>query len=967
MRRLQLFLSLLFFCNFILAQLPDSLILERQLDSLLKLSRDLCDEGKFDSAHLITTECESFTTQHFGSVSINMGKVYYNRAWAFEESGKYEQAESWYIKAKEITATIKGTDNIIYAVNLNSLGALYFQMGLYNKAEPYYLDANQMKFKIWGPDNPRYTGGKHNLGILYHEMGEFEKAEAIFLENLNTQARVLGKKDRQYAASLNSLAILYDDMGNFEMAEKNYLESILLKEETLGEEHPSYSYSIENLADLYLKLKNYSNAEKYYLQAIRIREKTLGNQHPHYATSIDNYGLLKMRSNQLEIADSLFSVALNIRKNSGEQMQLAIASSYEHFGEMHKISGNYSKAESFFEQSFKIRKDHLNQKHPDYLNSLYLLADINELQNQYTKAEDLLKELFRLSQEKLKESTAFLSEAELNKYMQSFLERGHKLCEMIAERNAHGEPLGQLTALCYDFLLFHKGFVMIQARKQNTYFTQNSQEEESVRTYKSFRRKLNSEYSKPLAEQSEIAELEAQVNLLEKSIAKLIWDKSEFTEFQNWKSVQAKLKAEDAALEFLNFPKIADVNQSGESYACLVLKKNSELPVFVPLFEKSTLDSMWGGLISEGSVNRRLEFVNDLYTYSGRGAMPMQQKKTSLYELIVLPLKNELNGIKNIYFSPSGLLHQINFQAIPISDNSFASHPKVADGMTVADIFNIFQLSSTRNIGTGGERKKEQSSAALFGGIVYDLKPDSTIQNELVASRGEGWNYLPGTEREVSVVKELFQDTRLGYRVYSAHDASELNFKKLPGDGHQSPILIHLATHGFFFTDGLANLSPQALAFMNSQNPMMRSGLILAGANERWTKNEAQTNNLLNGEDGILTALEISQMNLLNTDLVVLSACETGLGAIKAYEGVYGLQRAFKIAGVKYVIMSLWQVPDKQTGMLMTRFYKYLCEWYRDHPDTFAVGIPQAFQKAQKELRDLGLDPYQWAGFVLVD
>jgi CHAT domain-containing protein len=144
---------------------------------------------------------------------------------------------------------------------------------------------------------------------------------------------------------------------------------------------------------------------------------------------------------------------------------------------------------------------------------------------------------------------------------------------------------------------------------------------------------------------------------------------------------------------------------------------------------------------------------------------------------------------------------------------------------------------------------------------------------------------------------------------------------------------------------------------------MLRSGLIMAGGNAAW-----QGNQTLEGrEDGILTAYEISQMNLSNTELVVLSACETGLGEIQGNEGVYGLQRAFKIAGAKYLIMSLWQVPDKQTSLLMTTFYKKWLEAEGPDKGGNKMNIPDAFHAAQKQLRDNGLDPYNWAGFVLVE
>ena len=222
-------------------------------------------------------------------------------------------------------------------------------------------------------------------------------------------------------------------------------------------------------------------------------------------------------------------------------------------------------------------------------------------------------------------------------------------------------------------------------------------------------------------------------------------------------------------------------------------------------------------------------------------------------------------------------------------------------------------------------------------------------------------------------------------------DASEEFFKKLGTQGAPSPRILHLATHGFFFPDpdransakdGVAQdsapiertaksaspgkkLEPESkeIIFKMSDQPMLRSGLILAGANAAWKNKQT----FEGAEDGILTAYEISQMNLSNTELVVLSACETGLGDIEANEGVFGLQRAFKIAGVKYIIMSLWQVPDKQTSLLMTTFYRKWLEAEDPDKGEKKMTIPSAFHAAQKELRDIGLDPYQWAGFVLIE
>ena len=207
----------------------------------------------------------------------------------------------------------------------------------------------------------------------------------------------------------------------------------------------------------------------------------------------------------------------------------------------------------------------------------------------------------------------------------------------------------------------------------------------------------------------------------------------------------------------------------------------------------------------------------------------------------------------------------------------------------------------------------------------------------------------------------LKPETRKGFA------ATEEAFKNVGKTGI-SPRVLHIATHGYFFPNPKSSTKNDAAdpVFKTSDHPMIRSGLILAGGNQAWKTGKPFKPGM---EDGILTAYEISQMNLSNTELVVLSACETGLGDIQGNEGVYGLQRAFKIAGAKNLIMSLWQVPDFQTQELMTAFYK---KWLPAAAEAKAgktekMSIREAFRAAQKEMREKYQHPYFWAGFVLVE
>ncbi|MBK6834958.1 MAG: CHAT domain-containing protein [Bacteroidetes bacterium] len=249
----------------------------------------------------------------------------------------------------------------------------------------------------------------------------------------------------------------------------------------------------------------------------------------------------------------------------------------------------------------------------------------------------------------------------------------------------------------------------------------------------------------------------------------------------------------------------------------------------------------------------------------------------------------------------------------------------------------------------------------LIGGVKYNSDTTKT----------EMWSYLSGTLNEVEQIKKQVKN-KTDYFVSS--NANEENVKKTISQA----TILHISTHGFFFPDpeqvreemkaasaGSATSTSADMkfrgstnyaswSFVNNKNPLMRSGLVLAGANDVWERNP-----LAEGEDGILTAQEVSTLDMQKTKLVVLSACETGLGDIKGSEGVYGLQRAFKMAGVKNIIMSLWQVPDKETSEFMITFYKKLTS--KNNAD-----VKTAFNETQKEMRKK-YDPYFWAAFVLVE
>ena len=232
----------------------------------------------------------------------------------------------------------------------------------------------------------------------------------------------------------------------------------------------------------------------------------------------------------------------------------------------------------------------------------------------------------------------------------------------------------------------------------------------------------------------------------------------------------------------------------------------------------------------------------------------------------------------------------------------------------------------------------------------FTVASTTTTIPEIRGDRGGIWNNLPGTAEEVKRISQLFETHKISTISYLQEESSEENLKSLDG---RAPRILHVATHGFFLPElDKKDKDKSTNSYSLADDPLLRSGLVLAGGNYVWTGRSP-----LNGiEDGIVTAYEISRLNLSNTDLVVLSACETALGDVKGSEGVFGLQRSFKMASVKNLVVSLWQVPDKETVDLMTVFYTYRMA---------GKDIAASFYLAQGDMRKK-YPPFYWAAFVLV-
>jgi len=936
-------------------------------------------QSNFEKAESLQLEALAIKEKVLGKENPDYAGSLINLASLYGMQGNYEKAEPLCLEAKTIFEDrLNNREHPYYANCLINLATMYNLQGNYEKAEQLYLEALVIREKVLGKDHPEYSQCLEFVGETYYFQGNYEKAEQFYLEIKTIfEDRLNNREHPVYLNCLAHLAVLYADMGNYGKAEPLLLEAKTILEKVLGKENSFYADNLNALAGVYADMGNYEKVEPLYLEALAIREKVLGKDHPQYAGSLINLANIYADMGNYEKAEPLLREAKTIfedRLNNREHIYYI--NCLVNLATLDIEMGNYEKAEPLLLDAKTIREKVLGKEHPDYAKSLGYLALLYGMIGNYAKAEPFYIEESVVNQSLLERAVRHLSERELGSYLNKF-SGNQDIVLSFAQQSASKN----ITPTCFDNELFYKGFLLQSAGQVRRMAQSNQTANETFIQLKAFERRLATQYTLPIAERDSmtIVALETQVNNLEKELASRILGTgyAEATRQVKWQDVQATLKAGDAAIEFVHYK--VDFPQKADSvmYAALLLlplpavdlskEGGAEQPQFIPLFEAKQLDALL-----KPANKQKVDWVNQLYAEIGND-------QNALYELLWKPLEPALAGVQTIYFSPSGQLHRLNLGAIVL--------PPMLRGpsetTTLGDRYRLIEVGSTRQLVTGSGQQATDSGnqAMLFGGIQYE--PDTTamdqarpeLENSSVASRSRGldfastdstlrggkWKYLPWTKVEVTALDGILTKAGIKATMRKDYEASEEAFKSL-GVGQPSPRILHLATHGFFFPDPKTadgkrlTVDGSEPVFKMSDHPMIRSGLLMAGGNYAWEKGKPFKPG---AEDGILTAYEISQMDLSNTELVVLSACETGLGDIQGNEGVYGLQRAFKIAGAKYLIMSLWQVPDFQTQQLMSAFYR---NWLQDK-----MSIPDAFRAAQQAMQLKFKDPFFWAGFVLVE
>lgn len=906
------------------------------------------EQGKYDEAEPLFLKTLEIRKEILGEKHPDYLTSLNNLSRLHIDLGNYKEAETLFLKVLEIRKEISGEKDEDYLITLNDLAVLYDEEGKYDLAEPVFLKTIEICKEIYGVKHSNYASDLNSLALLYKSQGKYSKAEPLMLESLEIRKENLGEKNIDYSISLSSLGGLYLQQGKYDKAKQLYLKSLEINKEILGEKHPYYAASLNNLALFYSEQGKYDDAIPLYVNSLEIKKENLGEEHPDYANSLNNLAILYLRQGKYTEAETLCLNALKIKKATLGENHPDYASSLNSLAFVYENQGKYIEAELLFLNVIKIIKKSLGDNHPDYISSLSNVAELYREMGLNEKALIYFEEFIKVNKERVIDDIPTLTEKDLVAYINfkkeelfSTLSFLHDLPNQFLDLNVNNF---ENELLLNNLSLRNQDRIKISILRSGSKLLQDK--------YLQFiknKTEINKIKELPLEQQpSNYGILISETEIIEKDLAleSIIFGNYKKGTTISFNNIKSKLKKNEVVLDLVSFNYYQKKASDSIFYAAFIVKKDSKFPKFISLFEEKELEF----LLSKNKTKQESTHIDKQYT------------EKAISDLFLKPLEKELKGITTIYLSPTGLGHQIDYAALPLLNKQlFGEKCKLHILSSPSGIMDYKQASLDKN---------SELELILYGGIDYDktntiiksnndiVDNDTTFQEQQIRSGISRFGYLKGSKKEVEQIKLLGGQSGFKSSLFNDREATELSIKEL--DGRITPFVLHLATHGFFFADpiqelsnGINRIEGKEKIYKASDDPMMRSGLVFAGANKYW--NKADDNTTI--ENGILTASEISNLDLSACQLVVLSACETGLGEVKGSEGVFGLQRAFKMAGVKNIIMSLWKVPDNQTAELFDIFYS----------ECFAgKSIHEAFQLAQSQMK-AKYSPYYWAGFVLLE
>ncbi len=887
----------------------------KMADCCHNLSCEKYDEGKYTEAIKLETLALEIRRRVLDEEYTDYATSLHCLALYNDAMGNYTEAIRLGTIATEIRKKILGEEHIDYAKTIANLAISNSRIGNYTEAARLGTIAMEIFKKCLGEGHPDHAEIHPNPARSTSDMGNYTEAIRLGTIAMEIRKKILGEEHPDYAESLIGLAKFKSDLGNDAEAIRLGTIATEIYKKVFGEDNPYYAWSLSNQASYNSDIGNYNEAIRLGTIALEIYKKVSGEEDRDYATATCFLAIYNSYIGNYNEAIRLGTIALEIYKKILGEESPDYAGSLNNLAYYNSCAGNDTDAVRLGTVAVEILKKVLGEEHPNYANSIYHLANFNLQSGKIDDASKYYNQFYERTTAYILKNFALMTSKERTdfwnmRYEFSYTRSGFFSIDL--PYVAYKINNADLNALAYNSQVFSKG-LLLNAELEIQKLIEQSHDTTFVKRYykiKQNRAKLDELYQ--LALNARTLNTDSLLKVIDNEERLLVQSSKSLGDYTknlsiDWHDVQKNLKDSDLAIEFANFK---DTSKQ-QIYVALVLKKGMKTPELVTLF---TQDDFY-------------DIPSDEY-----------YKTTKLYNLVWEPLEKYLREVKNVYFSPCGKFHTIGIEYLP--DES---------GKIFAEKFNAYRLSSTRELALSKEINPNKK-AATYGGIKYGEDNNGT------GKRGVA-TYLKGSKIESDTVAKLLRSA--DYEVIALSDtvATEESFKKLSGTNLK---ILHIGTHGFYYSE--SDLENAGFSFFSNNKQqseedkaMSCSGLLFAGAN--FALDTENRSALPEGDDGILTAKEISRLDFQGLDLVVLSACQTGLGEVTG-EGVFGLQRGFKKAGAQTIIMSLWEVDDYATRLLMTEFFKGL---------TLGKSKREAFLAALNYVKAKNSDPKYWAAFVMVD
>jgi CHAT domain-containing protein len=937
------------------------------------LYRSMGDYSKAESFALKSLE---ITRQVGGPKHPDCANTLHLMGALFQDRGAFARAEPVYQEALQITRQTLGPKSFDYILRLSSLANLYREFNSLAPAEALYREALALTRETLGEKHFLFSSIQHNRAQLYHAMGAYGKAEALFLKTLEAEKRLYGTRHPSYALSLHNLAMLYLDMGAFGKAEPLLQQSVNIIKQTSGEKARDYASGLIHLASIYLKTGAPAKAERQLRRALEVQANALGKKHLLYAETLNTLASFYLATNDYPQSERLYRKALEIQKETVGEKHKEYAATLGNLAVLYTETGAYAKAARLYLRVVAIKKQVLGDRHPRYALTLNNLAALHVALKQWDKAAGAYEQAHRSLHLYLHQVLPAFSEREQLQFLHgNYTPFYHAALSLALERR--GDP--GMPARSAAWLLNGKALTQ-ETLAEILLLARASRGPEVAGTFKELltvRKQLaNATFAvaRPGQEARRLERL-AELSRREQDLAKELGEKSgRPVQKANWVELAAVRKALPRGAVLVEIAKFSQFNPGAKGkearwglphYAAWVIPPPGKASVqLIDLGAASNIEA------AVQAVRQALQVAPK----TGRGPKEADQEKKlrqplqELSKFLLRPLAPHMDKAGQWILSPDASLWLVPWEALPLPGGAYA-----------VERHQISYLISGRDLINPGQ-KAATGRPLVFADPDFDLQPTPAGKRPsphivpaglLSQDKLPKFERLPGTAAEARQIAPLLERyTRAKPVVRTGKLALENSFKAA-----RKPRMVVLSTHGFFLKDQddvptplRRNLETRGLKLLEVpnpgsqkrsrygiENPLLRCGLALAGANRR--------DQIPDGaEDGILTGLEVVGTDLRGTELVVLSACETGLGQVRNGEGVAGLRQAFQLAGAQAVVATLWQIPDKETTALMKAFFKHLAA---------KKGKAEALRRAQLEVikqrraKGKAAHPFYWAAFTL--